>query len=80
MPRIALEKLGGHIVPLSVALLVTFVSIAIAGSAYPVLPGDEISVTSAFAYSIWLGLVTSSATARTDRFGPDARRGRALRV
>jgi ABC-2 type transport system permease protein len=56
--RIALEKLAGHIVPLSVVLLITFVSIVIAGSAYPVLPGDEISVTSAFAYTVWLGLLT----------------------
>jgi ABC-2 type transport system permease protein len=58
---IALEKLGGHLVPLSIALLVLFFSIVISGSAYPVLPGDEISVTSAFAYTAWAGLMALAA-------------------
>jgi ABC-2 type transport system permease protein len=54
---IALQKLAGHLVPLSIALLVLFLSIVAAGNAYPVLPGDEISVTSAFAYTVWAGLM-----------------------
>ena len=56
--RIALEKLAGHIVPLSFVLLITFLSIVIAGSTYATLPGDEISVASAFGYTVWLGLIT----------------------
>src|SRR5205085_844452 len=52
---IALQKLAGHLVPLAIALPVLFVSIVAAGSAYPVPPGDAISVTSAFAYTVWAG-------------------------
>ena len=78
--RIAVEKLGGHIVPLSIALLVTFASIAIAGSAYPVLPGDEISVTSAFAYTIWLGLIALAGGALAFALGPYVGRGAAAGI
>jgi ABC-2 type transport system permease protein len=68
--RIALEKLAGHLVPLSIALLVTFGSIAIAGRSYPVLPGDQISLTSAFAYAIWLGLIALAGGALAFALGP----------
>jgi polyether ionophore transport system permease protein len=55
--RVALEKLSGHLTGLFIASLVTFVSIAIAGQAFAVLPGDEISVTSAFGYALWMVLM-----------------------
>ena len=55
--RIALEKLSAHLVGLFIAFLVTMVSIAIAGQAFAVLPGDEISVTSAFGYALWMVLM-----------------------
>lgn len=55
--RVALEKLSGHVLMLSLAMFAAFLSIAYAGSAYPVLPGDEISVLQAFGYSIWMGLI-----------------------
>ncbi|HUP83730.1 MAG TPA: hypothetical protein VM284_06040 [Candidatus Limnocylindria bacterium] len=78
--RIALQKLGGHIVPLSIALVILFVSIVIAGSAYPVLPGDEISVTSAFAYTIWVGLVALAAGSLAFALGPFVGRGAAAGI
>lgn len=78
--QIALQKLAGHIVPLSIALLVLFVSIAIAGSAYPVLPGDEISVTSAFAYTIWAGLMALAAGSLAFALGPFVGRGSAAGI
>jgi len=78
--RIALEKLAGHIVPLSIALTVLFLSIVVAGSAYPVLPGDEISVTSAFAYTIWAGLMALAAGSLAFALGPFLGRGSAAGI
>ena len=78
--RIAIQKLLGHLVPLSIALLVTFVSIAIAGEAYPVLPGDEISVTSAFAYALWLGLIALAGGGLAFALGPFVGRGAAAGI
>jgi ABC-2 type transport system permease protein len=78
--RIAVEKLAGHIVPFTIVLLITFVSIVIAGSAYGVLPGDEISVTSAFAYTVWLGLITLAGGALAFALGPFVGRGAAAGI
>jgi ABC-2 type transport system permease protein len=78
--RIALEKLFGHLVPLGITLLVTFVSISIAGAAYPVLPGDEISVTSAFAYTVWLGFIALAGGALAFALGPFVGRGAAAGI
>jgi ABC-2 type transport system permease protein len=78
--RIAIQKLFGHLVPLSLALLVTFVSIAIAGQAYPVLPGDEISVQSAFAYTVWLGFIALAGGALAFALGPFLGRGAAAGI
>jgi ABC-2 type transport system permease protein len=78
--RIAIEKLFGHLVPLSIVLLITFASISIAGATYPVLPGDEISVTSAFAYSIWLGLIALAGGALAFALGPFVGRGGAAGI
>jgi polyether ionophore transport system permease protein len=78
--RIAIQKLLGHLVPLSIVLLVTFVSIAIAGEAYPVLPGDEISVSSAFAYTVWLGLIALAGGSLAFALGPFVGRGAAAGI
>jgi ABC-2 type transport system permease protein len=78
--RIALEKLAGHVVPLTFVVLITFVSIAIAGSAYAVLPGDEISATSAFAYAIWLGLLALAGGALAFALAPFIGRGAAAGI
>jgi ABC-2 type transport system permease protein len=55
--RVALEKVAGHVLMLSIACAVAFVSIAIAGAVYPVLPGDEISPLAAFGYALQLGVI-----------------------
>ena len=55
--QIALEKLFAHIVAVTIAVAVIFVSIAIAGGAFAVLPGDAIGIDAAAGYAIWLGLV-----------------------
>jgi ABC-2 type transport system permease protein len=54
--RLALQKLFGHIVPMGIASIAIFVSIAVAGT-FGTLPGDEISVGAAAGYAIWLGLL-----------------------
>lgn len=75
--RIAVEKVGGHVLMLSVACLVAFASIAYAGATYPVLPGDEISVTQAFGYAVWLGLMALAAGALAFALAPFVGRGAA---
>jgi polyether ionophore transport system permease protein len=59
--RIVLEKLSGHIVVIVIASFAVFVSTAIAGAVNGKLPGDEISVTAAFAYALQLGLMGLAA-------------------
>jgi ABC-2 type transport system permease protein len=78
--RIALEKLLGHLVPMGIVLLVTFASIAIAGQSYAVLPGDEITVTSAFAYTVWLGFIALAGGALAFALGPFVGRGGAAGI
>jgi ABC-2 type transport system permease protein len=78
--RVALEKLSGHVLALGLVVLVTFVSITIAGSAFARLPGDEISPLSAFAYAIWLGLIALAGGALAFALGPLLGRGAAAGI
>ncbi|HET6381491.1 MAG TPA: ABC transporter permease subunit [candidate division Zixibacteria bacterium] len=78
--RIALEKLSGHVLVLGLACLVTFLSIAYAGSAFATLPGDEISVLSAFGYAAWLGLLALVAGGLAFALGPFVGRGAAAGI
>ena len=78
--RVALEKLSGHVLMLSLAIFVAFLSITYAGSAYPVLPGDEISVLQAFGYSIWMGLIVLAGGALAFALGPFVGRGAAAGI
>ena len=78
--RIAIEKLSGHLIGLGVAVIVAFVSITIAGSAFATLPGDEISPLSAFAYSLWMGLVALAGGSLAFALGPFVGRGAAAGI
>ena len=78
--RVALQKLSGHIVMLGVAVVVAMVSIAIAGNAFAALPGDEISLLSAFGYAIWLGLVALAGGSLAFALGPFVGRGAAAGI
>lgn len=78
--RVALEKLSGHVVMLGLAVLVAFVSIAFAGNSFATLPGDEISVLSAFGYAVWLGLLALIAGAVAFALGPFVGRGAAAGI
>jgi ABC-2 type transport system permease protein len=75
--RVALEKLSGHVLMLGLAVLVTFGSITLAGSAFATLPGDEISALSAFGYAVWLGLMALAAGGLAFALGPFVGRGAA---
>ena len=78
--RIAIEKLSGHLVGLGIPVLVAFVSITIAGSAFATLPGDEISPYSALAYSIWMGLIALAGGSLAFALGPFVGRGAAAGI
>jgi ABC-2 type transport system permease protein len=78
--RIALEKLSGHLTGLTIVFVVTLASIAIAGARFATLPGDEISVTQAFGYSIWMVLVALAAGSIAFALGPFIGRGAAAGI
>jgi ABC-2 type transport system permease protein len=78
--RIAIEKLSGHLLMLGLVVVVVFMAIAIAGNAFAVLPGDEISVLSAFAYASWLGLLAIVGGAIAFALGPFVGRGAAAGI
>jgi ABC-2 type transport system permease protein len=78
--RVALEKLSGHVLMLALVVLVCFLSITVAGNAFAVLPGDEISPLSAFAYSVWLGMLALIAGALAFALGPFVGRGAAAGI
>lgn len=78
--RVALEKLSGHVLMVGLAVVVAFISIAFAGSSFATLPGDEISVLSAFGYAIWLGLLALVAGALAFALGPFVGRGAAAGI
>jgi ABC-2 type transport system permease protein len=78
--RVAIEKLSGHILMLGVAVVVAMIAIAIAGSAFATLPGDEISLLSAFGYAIWLGLLALAGGALAFALGPFVGRGAAAGI
>jgi len=78
--KIALEKLFGHIVGLTVAMVFIWASIAISGSAFATLPGDEISIGAAAGYAIWLGLLALVAGAVAFAVAPFLGRGAAAGI
>ena len=78
--RVALEKLSGHLLAMGLAVLVAFLSIAYAGSAFATLPGDEITVLSALGYAVWLGLIALAGGALAFALGPFVGRGAAAGI
>ena len=78
--RVAIEKLSGHLFALALVVLIVFGAIAIAGNAFAILPGDQITVLSAFAYSVWLGLLALAAGSIAFALGPFVGRGAAAGI
>jgi ABC-2 type transport system permease protein len=77
--RIALQKLSGHISMMVIAALAIFVSATIAGT-FGTLPGDEISVTAAAGYAIWLALLSLAAGSVAWALAPFLGRGAAAGI
>ncbi len=60
--RIALQKVAGHLVGMTVAMLLIFVAV-LASSLGSTLPGDDIPPSAAAGFALWLGLLALSAGA-----------------
>src|SRR3954447_12668562 len=78
--KIALEKVAGHLTGLTIAFVVTVVSIAIAGASFATLPGDELSLAQAFGYSIWMVLMALAAGSVAFALAPFIGRGAAAGI
>ena len=77
--RIALEKLSGHVLVLAIASLAMFVSLLVVGT-FGKLPGDEIPVSAAAGYAIWLGLLALIAGSVAFALAPFLGRGSAVGI
>jgi ABC-2 type transport system permease protein len=64
--RIALEKLGGHVAAMTLAMLIVAFLLWLIGTAFATLPGDEIPRDAALGYALAMGL--SGLTAGTLAF------------
>lgn len=76
--RIAVEKLFAHILVMTLVMVVVFVSLAFVGSAFAVLPGDEIDITMAGGYALWLGLLALAGGGLAWAIAPFLGRGAAV--
>jgi ABC-2 type transport system permease protein len=54
--RIALEKLGGHVAAMTIAMLIAAFFLWLIGTVFVTLPGDEISAGAALGYALAMGL------------------------
>ena len=77
--RIAIEKVAGHVVMLTLAMAFVFVATAAAGT-FGTLPGDEIPVQAAFAFSAWLWLTALVAGSLAFALAPFVGRGSAAGI
>jgi ABC-2 type transport system permease protein len=77
--QIALQKLAGHVLMLGIACLLLCISILITGS-FGTLPGDELPLSSAVGYSLWLMLLALAAGSVAFALGPFVGRGSAAGI
>ena len=77
--RIALQKLFGHVAGLVVATIVIFLSILVVGT-FAALPGDEIPVSAAAGYALWLALLALAAGGLAFAIAPFLGRGAAVGI
>ena len=78
--RIALEKLLGHVTVVVLAMILIGIATAIAGSAFPVMPGDEVPVGASVAYAASLGLLALIAGSVAFALSPFLGRGAAAGI
>ncbi len=77
--RIAIQKLSGHILVVTIACVAIFLSLLIVGT-FASLPGDEIPVAAAAGYAIWLGLLALVAGSVAFALAPLLGRGSAVGI
>jgi ABC-2 type transport system permease protein len=77
--RIAIEKVAGHVVMLTLAMVFVFVATAAAGG-FGTLPGDEIPVQAAFGFAAWLWLTALVAGSLAFALAPFVGRGSAAGI
>jgi ABC-2 type transport system permease protein len=80
MRRLALEKLLAHVAMVALAMSVVMVAIWVAGSAFAILPGDEIPFAAAVGFALWLGLMALAAGSVAFALAPFLGRGAALGI
>ncbi|MFL5681149.1 MAG: ABC transporter permease subunit [Chloroflexota bacterium] len=78
--KLALEKLIGHVVVVTIASALIFVSLAIVGSSPGGLPGDQFPVIAAAGYAIWLALLALAAGSVAFALAPFVGRGAAAGI
>ncbi|HET7728206.1 MAG TPA: hypothetical protein VFK54_12865 [Candidatus Limnocylindrales bacterium] len=78
--RLAFEKLVAHVTAVVLAAAAIFVSIALAGTAFATLPGDEISAAQAAGYAVWLGALGLASGGIAFAVAPFLGRGPALAI
>jgi ABC-2 type transport system permease protein len=77
--RIAIEKVAGHVVMLTLAMVFVFVATTAAGT-FGTLPGDEIPVQAAFGFAAWLWLTALVAGSLAFALAPFVGRGSAAGI
>jgi len=77
--RIALEKLVGHVVALTIACFLLFLSI-LAVSSFATLPGDTLPVSAALGFAVWLELLALAAGSVAFALAPFVGRGSAVGI
>jgi ABC-2 type transport system permease protein len=75
--RIALQKLGAHVVAMAIAMLVVAFFLWLIGTVFGTLPGDEIPVEAALGYALAMGLAGLAAGTIAFALSPLVGRGAA---
>ena len=78
--QIAIQKVVGHVLVMTIAMAVTFLAAVVVGSAVAQLPGDEIPVQAALGYALWLGLMALVAGGLAFALAPFVGRGSAAGI
>lgn len=77
---IALQKVGGHVTALTVAMLIMTFLVYLAGRAFATLPGDEIAFVDAAGFALLTGLLILACGAVSFAVAPIVGRTRAVAI
>jgi ABC-2 type transport system permease protein len=78
--RIALQKLGGHLAAMAIAMLIAAFFLWLIGTVFATLPGDEIPVEAALGYALAMGLAALAAGTIAFALAPFVGRGGAAGI